>query len=251
MWIVIATATLLALALGLWCMQRRGCRREDRPRGQDKLQSEAFRPRLEVDVDSSALTRLSPSGAQEAYWLVLDTETFDAIDTEQGAQGAVSPIVALSWQLLDRHYGLIEEHSYIVRRSGTMTDDAVDIHGISNAMLEQGETPQSVYSHFATAVERAAVLVAHNLDFHLQSLATDLDEAHALRQRLYALPRLCTMHMGRDLGFKVGVQGHLLYPRLDELFGFLYFQRPTIKLSYSSKTLRDVRLVSACLRALG
>ena len=50
------------------------------------------------------------------------------------------------------------------------------------------------------------------------------------------------MEWGRSLGFKRSASGEALYPRLSELFGQLYFARPSLRVRYTSKTLRDVRL---------
>ena len=56
------------------------------------------------------------------------------------------------------------------------------------------------------------------------------------------------MEWGRSLGFKRSASGEVLYPRLSELFGQLYFARPSLRVRYTSKTVRDVRLCAASLR---
>ena len=56
------------------------------------------------------------------------------------------------------------------------------------------------------------------------------------------------MEWGRQLGFK-HMKDTALYPSLDELFGYLFFKRMHLPLSYRSKTVRDIKLVAACLRA--
>ena len=93
-------------------------------------------------------------------------------------------------------------------------------------------------------------IVAHNLQFHKTVLASDLERLglSALATQLAHYPNgVCTMEWGRQLGFK-HMKDTALYPSLDELFGYLFFKRMHLPLSYRSKTVRDIKLVAACLR---
>ena len=81
-------------------------------------------------------------------------------------------------------------------------------------------------------------------------IAADLEALGLPTPELLGREGYCTMEGGKALGFKRRRSGEASYPRLSELFGQLYYERPHLALRYQEKGLRDVRLCSACLRAL-
>ncbi|MDO4692200.1 MAG: 3'-5' exonuclease [Porphyromonadaceae bacterium] len=243
--IVLLTALGLALVLGLvlWYLGRK--RRHLSP-------PESFRPELRLSIDEAELFRVDPADTgRTPYYLALDTETFDAIDSEASdVPSAPSRIVALSWQLTDRSGRSIKEESHTLRQQGAMQTEAIRIHGISNEQMHRGEEPRLVLERLMHDVGRAEIVVAHNAWFHLSTLMAELQALGLDGSWLEGKSYICTMEWGRALGCKIGGDGRRLYPRLDELFGFLYFGRLAVPISYRSKTLRDVRLVVACLKRM-
>ncbi len=220
----------------------------------DGKQEPSFRPKLDLDIETSPLINSTERAGSDAkpYYLVLDTESFDAIEEEDkfSPDTKLSPIIALSWQVLDQNKNLILEESHIIRREGTMTDKAKAIHLISDNALHQGEDLCEVLKAFAQDLEQCSVLVAHNLEYHLLALRSAMGECAMTDELLNQKSYVCTMMKGLELGFKRRANGERAYPKLDELFAHLYFARPRIELTYRSKTLRDIRLVSASLRRL-
>lgn len=213
------------------------------------------RPILRVDVDTSELTLPTTTHTGSPYYLVLDTETLNPIQCNEERIGDFyySPPVALSWQLLDGFGNRVSEESYIINQSDEgmkLSPEATEIHGINEEMMLRGEDPSKVYERLQHALASAHCLVGHNLDFHLSVLGLDLrSKGHErLATTLEHKEHLCTMLWGQSLGFKRWRGGEALYPRVDELFGHLYFGRMHLPLSYRSKSLRDVRLCAACLR---
>lgn len=217
------------------------------------VRQSAFRPRLEVDVDRSEILRppLVPPHSLP-YYLVLDTETFDAIEPssldEQGK--FVSPLVALSWQLTDQAGRPIREESLIVRQRGAMQAEAIAIHGITNEQMAQGIEAEDALRLLCQDLTLAETIVAHNAAFHLGIIRHELLRLGLSAQPLEGKPQICTMLWGSALGFKTSARGQALYPNLSELFAYLHYGRLHCSLRYTSKTLRDVRLCSACLRSL-
>lgn len=249
--------SLLLIILIFWAYRRR--RHRDRPIKQPPRADIAEqRRRLEVDVDSSLLTMPPPTQGDRSYYLVVDTETYELVSADEESQVVQQHAkpVAVSWQVLDDKGNLIKEASYILSPQdgvANMSEEAIRIHGITNSMLLEGADGDVVYGALSEVLPGCQALVAHNLPFHREVLLSDLCQRgwETLAGSLKALPeQICTMAWGRQLGCKVGYRGEWLYPRLDELFGYLYFGRLHLPLCYRSKTLRDVRLVSACLRVL-
>ena len=100
------------------------------------------------------------------------------------------------------------------------------------------------------AVSEAKVLVAHNVRFHRTLVLSELEAVGLPTASLEVLPTLCTMERGRVLGFKRRASGEAAYPKLSELFGYLYLHQPAVHVGFRHKGLRDVRLCAACLRQL-
>lgn len=256
---------LLAIRAGLLCLLLLAgyyyWRRHNKATLRSKIKQEpphqSPRLKLHVDVDTSTITKQEPNSHSEGYYLVLDTETYDLItfDEELRQTSFSSPPVALSWQLLDKALNLIEERTFIIKQEGQtkpITDEAIALHGISPKMLEDADGFDALLDPLSQVIRRSEVLVAHNYRFHSAIIREEARRTNSpnLITLLEEKSAICTMEWGRQLGFKQGRSGQTLYPRLDELFGYLYFGRMDVPLSFSSKTLRDVRLVSASLRVL-
>ena len=79
-------------------------------------------------------------------------------------------------------------------------------------------------------VSRVKILVAHNVRFHRTLVRSELSAVGLPTEPLEALPTLCTMERGRVLGFKRRDTGEALYPKLSELFGYLYLHEPEVSI---------------------
>lgn len=164
---------------------------------------------------------------------------------------APSPIILLSWQMLDATGACLAEETHLIRRSIPITEGATALHGITTEQMEcEGEELRPVLEHLLQVVSEAKVLVAHNVRFHRTLVLSELEAAGLLTTSLEALPTLCTMERGRVLGFKRRASGEAAYPKLSELFGYLYLHQPAVHVRFRQKGLRDVRLCAACLRQL-
>jgi exonuclease RNase T and DNA polymerase III len=207
---------------------------------------------VEVDVDSSPLFDCKASPEAPPHYLVFDTETLDVLHEEEvGEDSEPSPLILLSWQVLDAMGACLSEETHLIRRTASITEEATSLHGITTEEMEQeGEELCSVLHRFLQAVSRVKILVAHNVRFHRTLVCSELSAVGLPTEPLEALPTLCTMERGRVLGFKRRDTGEALYPKLSELFGYLYLHEPELSIRFRQKGLRDVRLCAACLRQL-
>ncbi len=250
-WLVLIALGLLAL--GWWLA--RGRRAPGWGASREAVRPRAFSPRtpvIDIDLCPWLMAPLEqvPRAKAEPYYLILDTETLDALRDDAGPE-RLSPAVALSWALLDEGGCCLREHSYVLRRSGGLTAEATALHGITQAEMDAGHDPTEVYRLLLAEARLARVVVAHNLPFHLGVITQDLDALGLCHTPLEGLPGLCTMEVGRCMGFKRGrSEGEASYPSLGELFAYLYFGRLDVGYTYRSKTLRDLRLLGASLRQL-
>lgn len=243
---------LLLVATISWYRQRKGNRPIVLPK-RPTIPSSRFS--LSVDIDTSELTVPMAPSQGIPYYLVIDTETFNPIlsNDERVGDFLYSPPVVLSWQILDRAGNRLSEESYILHQADEempIPQEGTEIHGITDEMMRSGEEPRNVYRRLGELIDSVDCLVGHNLAFHLAVLELDLRAKgeDVLLEKLQAKEAICTMLWGQSLGFKRWRGGEALYPRVDELFGHLYFGRMHLPMSYRSKSLRDIRLVAACLR---
>lgn len=205
-------------------------------------------PRQIIDVDRSPLTTLPLCHQEIPHLLVLDTETLHPVERTD-APAYPSPVVSLSWTLLDKHGRPVCEHCYILKRTAPVDPRATALHGITTeTMMRTGHDPKTVYALLEQALAQVGTVAAHHLAFHLAVIRADMASLGMTAPTLETHETICTMEYGRTLGFKRH-NGQSLYPSLPELFSWCYF-RCQRELYYSNKGLRDIRLVAACLRAL-
>ncbi len=92
---------------------------------------------VEVDVDSSPLFDSPAPREALPHYLVLDTETQDILHEEEvGIEFAPSPIILLSWQVLDATGACLSEETHLIRRSASITEEATALHGITTEQME-------------------------------------------------------------------------------------------------------------------
>lgn len=249
--LLLPLALVLVQLLLRWGLQRRtnllrSAHSYRPPRGRDT-------PVLvEVDVDSSPLFDCKASSEASPHYLVFDTETLDVLHEEEvGEDVEPSPLILLSWQVLDAMGACLSEESHLIRRAAPITEEATSLHGITTEEMEQeGEELCLVLHRFLQAVSRVKILVAHNVRFHRALVRSELSAVGLPTEPFESLPTLCTMERGRVLGFKRRDTGEALYPKLSELFGYLYLHEPEVSIRFRQKGLRDIRLCAACLRQL-
>ncbi len=261
----LAPLLLLLLPLGLvllqllwrWGLQRRSELLRSAHTTHRPLQRQEPPIAVEVDVDSSPLFVATAPTEAHPYYLVFDTETQDVLHEEEEGRPhkdqelAPSPLILLSWQVLDEAGSCLSEETHLIRRSCPITPEATALHHITTEQMDQeGEELHSVLLHFLEVAATCQVLVAHHLRFHLRLLFSELETVGLPKDGLEALRTLCTMERGRILGFKRSASGEATYPKLSELFGYLYLHQPKVHVRFRQKGLRDVRLCAACLRQL-
>lgn len=208
------------------------------------------RLRLVVDAESSPLLCPTLGVHGEPHYMLFDTETAEVVtQVAAGQPPSLYTLIALSWQVLSREGNCLSEECHIVRQEGSIVaPDATEIHGITTEEMQRGEVPQVVLDRWIAAVEGCSVVVAHNLVFHLGVLEGQMTRLKRGYLPLGDKTLLCTMLWGERMGCKRGVMGARVYPSLVELFSYLHYGHLGASVRYRSKSLRDVRLLSACMR---
>lgn len=246
---------LMGVVAVLYWFSRKGKKRAT------QTEETAFTPSNKIDVTSSSLFHFpqAPIGAKP-YYIVIDTETVDwnpsveEVGGEEAPLGTIvpsylSPIVQLSWTLLDERAEVIREESYILKQAVSISPIAEQIHGISNEMMcQKGIPPKEVYQRFLHDLSLCPTLVAHNLDFHLSALQQDFVANDVIAPDWKAYNLFCTMLQGANFLKNQYALTNNTILKLGELYGMLYFGRRDLVMTCKEKSRRDILLVIACLR---
>ena len=133
-------------------------------------------------------------------------------------------LVQLAWQLHDSQGKLLSRGNHIVKPEGfTIPFNAEKIHGIStDRAMEVGEDLREVMAKFSADVQKANVLIGHNIEFDNKILGAEylrIEEENILAD----FPNIDTAEDTKEFcQLGGGPGGRLKSPRLIELYEKLF-----------------------------
>ena len=155
--------------------------------------------------------------------LVFDTETTGLPPKGPIDAGTWPYVVQLSFVEMDTETDKLVEHDFIVRVQGEIP--TTEIHGITKGRNSAcGFAFPDVFGIFSEFVKRADIVVGHNVEFDLNMVRVE-----CLRHGLaFEEPPIvyCTMRSNNDRCNIVAPSGYVKYPKLVELYQFLFKQEP-------------------------
>ncbi|TRX55956.1 DNA polymerase III subunit alpha [Fulvivirga sp. M361] len=136
-------------------------------------------------------------------------------------------MVQIAWQLHDAHGKLLSNHNLIVRPEGyTIPYNAEKIHGISTKRaLEEGHDLKEVLETFSKDLEKAQIVVGHNIDFDNRIVGAEFVriEQEPRGNDLQDFEKIDTAEVSIDYcQLKGGLGGRLKAPKLIELHEKLF-----------------------------
>lgn len=151
-------------------------------------------------------------------------------------------LVQLAWILTDSDGKEINHAEFIIRPEGyTIPDDAAKVHGITTEVaINTGVDLKVAMDAILKDIEKAAVLIAHNVQFDEKILGAELIRlGHA--NHIEAKPRKCTMQSSTDYCKLPGPYGYK-WPRLQELYQKLF----NVNFTGAHRAITDVRACARC-----
>lgn len=140
-------------------------------------------------------------------------------------------IVQISWAVFINDEKMVCLENHILKQNVKIPYEATSIHGITNAdMRNKGKLPGTVFSKLIEDLKKAEIIVAHNINFDLPILRAELLR-NKFMDMTVNMPTVCTMESStyllqlpsrRHSGFK--------YPKLSELYGFLFYRNINVSL---------------------
>lgn len=131
-------------------------------------------------------------------------------------------VVQVAWALYDKEERSLESKVHLIQPDGfKIPPDAQRVHNITTERaLVEGKKLEDVLREFGTAVEKAEVIVAHNIKFDVNVIS-----AEYLRLKLQPpfanKKRICTMEMTTDFCRIPGQYG-FKWPTLSQLYSILF-----------------------------
>lgn len=127
--------------------------------------------------------------------LFFDTET-TGLPVKGGLE--LQPhIVQLAMMLTDKTGKIISSSNFLIRQNNIIPPDSIKIHGKTDEMcLKYGLTRKTALSMFMFFLDRAEILVAHNINFDVRMI-----ENHLEREAMQDFPlieKVCTQKIYTD-----------------------------------------------------
>jgi DNA polymerase III epsilon subunit-like protein len=159
------------------------------------------------------------------YLLFFDTETTGLPKNWKAPASNTNNwprLVQFAWQLYDENGKLIESNSSIIKPDNfVIPKEASNVHGITTEKAYvEGEDLQQVLEEFKQKVDKANLLIAHNMSFDEKVIGAEFFRLHNYNP-LSEIKKLCTMQSSTNICKIDGPYGYK-WPKLEELHYFLF-----------------------------
>jgi DNA polymerase-3 subunit epsilon len=160
-----------------------------------------------------------------AKFLFFDTETTGLPKNWKDSYKQVNNwprLVQIAWISADVNGNIFDQQSYIIKPNGfSIPEYASNIHKIStNKATLLGHELEFVLSQFNDCLNRSDILVAHNMDFDINIVASEMFRLQ-MDSEIFAKEQICTMkstinfcRLSSNYGYK--------FPKLSELYFKLF-----------------------------
>lgn len=181
--------------------------------------------------------------------LFFDTETTGLPDDYKASYKHVDNwprLVQLAWVLYNGD-SEVGQGDYLVKPDGfNIPEEASDIHGHDHQKcMDEGEDIKTVLNKFWTDVTQSDVVIAHNIAFDSNIIASELFRNSAVNHAYSFMrkPMFCTMQSTTDFCKLPGkFAGSYKWPKLEELYEILFHE----KLENTHDALVDIRATAKC-----
>jgi len=132
-------------------------------------------------------------------------------------------LVQIAWIIADVNSNIIEQKNYIIKPSGySIPEDATKIHRISTQKaFQNGQELAFVLNQFNECINKSDTIVAHNLSFDLNVMASEMFRAN-INSDIFDKEQICTMESTINYCKLPGNYGYK-FPKLSELYQKLFY----------------------------
>ena len=132
-------------------------------------------------------------------------------------------VVQLSYVVFETEANALTEGDHVLKVPCDIP--TTHIHGITKERSDAGEDFAQAYEELAEYMASADIVVGHNLEFDLNMIKAEC----ARRGINYVAPtvRYCTMRESKERVGLLNPSGYIKYPKLGELYEFLFHEPPS------------------------
>jgi len=157
-------------------------------------------------------------------------------------------IVQFSWIIVDKKYNKVEKSFIIKPDNYTIPQESIDIHKITNEIANSsGVDIKQVIRTFITDCKTVNKLVAHNAEFDTCVILAACCRYKIPIDTIVSVRKVCTMKGTTKLCKLKGKYGTYKWPKLEELYKFLFGTFPNVTLH---NALEDARITQLCYERL-
>ncbi len=188
--------------------------------------------------------------SRDISYVFFDTETTglpQKQEDEDNDELVMPRLIQLSWIITNIVGEVIASESHIIKPDGfIIPENCILIHGISNEKANMfGEDLGDVLDAFVKDVNRAGVIVGHNIDFDISVLESEIRRLGRNPSSFSGIEKICTMKLSTDFcKIEKGSSFHnsnYAYPSLSFLYHKLFgnwFSNAHDSLSDASATMK-------------
>lgn len=152
-------------------------------------------------------------------------------------------LVQLGWVFYDAEEHEVDTRNLLIQPHGyTIPEEATEIHGITTERaINEGIPLRLALFDFASVLENAQILVAHNIDFDAKVVEAEFIREN-IPNNLPVIAKVCTMKKSTDFCRLPGTYGYK-YPTLSELHLKLF---PDVPYEYAHDAMKDAQTCAKC-----
>jgi DNA polymerase-3 subunit alpha len=184
-------------------------------------------------------------------FLIFDTETTGLPKRDNAPLEELDNwprLVQIAWQMHDHSGKFLGAKNHIIRPEGfTIPYSAEKVHGISTEKaLKDGEDLRKVLSEFASDISKSSLVIAHNIDFDINVIASEFLR-NGIENDFLSKKKFCTKVESTDFcAIPGGRGGKYKWPNLAELYQKLFQEG----FSDAHNASADVEATSRCFLEL-
>ncbi|MDP4183638.1 MAG: 3'-5' exonuclease [Bacteroidota bacterium] len=222
--------------------------RHHKKKSKQRFQESVKRTNAQKSVEASL--KFEGSESQTGKYLILDTETtglpksrYAEIDDFDSWPYPVQ----IAWMLFDEDRKVIKSANYILKQKTTIPTAASHIHKITTEIMKaKGVDPKAVYEELTNDIKNSKVIVAHNIEFDIPIIECDYLRNGFDKQLFYRKKKICTMKSSIEFCKLKRRNGGYKFPKLEELFGKLFYNDPTAQIQGAHDASVDTMVTAKC-----
>lgn len=157
--------------------------------------------------------------------------------------------VELAYCIFDKNLKFIKRERYILKQNIVLSEDVINIHGISNSKMKNyGIDPKIIYEKLINDYKSCLFIIGHNIKFDLSILQCDLYRNN-FDFDMFDKNVFCTMLSGKEITYNQFSQKYK-FPKLKELYGYLYYKNVNININNLHSALMDVYITYLCFKKI-